>query len=97
MTMQCVINNQVYNLDNKIPKILQTLSKPFMNDSSYEFHEESWNAYPHLKTVLTKPGQAKENFCIEIESVHHSNIEKQTRNVLSHSKPDEIQTLDIFK
>ena len=73
------------------------ISKPFLNGSSFEFHEESWNSYPHLKTVLTKPGRAKEDFCIEIESVHHSDSEKQISSTFLHSRPDEIQLLDIFK
>ena len=86
---------QVYNVESKIPKIIQMLSKPFMNDSSFEFYEESWNNYPHLKTVLTKPGYAKEDFYIEIESVHHSDLEIKTPFL--HSKPEKIQLLDIFK
>ena len=87
----------MYNLENRIPTLLQMISKPFLNGSSFEFHEESWNSYPYLKTVLTKPGHTKEDFCIEIESMHHSDLEKQTSNTFLHSKYDEIQLLDIFK
>ena len=50
------IGSKVYNVENKIPKLLQALSKPFMGGCSYEFHEEAWNSFPYCKTVLTKPG-----------------------------------------
>ncbi|KHJ79186.1 phosphatidylinositol transfer protein [Oesophagostomum dentatum] len=37
---------------------------------AFEVHEESWNAYPYCKTVLTNPGYMGQNFTAVIESIH---------------------------
>ncbi|KAI9560426.1 hypothetical protein GHT06_014443 [Daphnia sinensis] len=58
---------KIYHMGSKAPGFV----KAFMPKGSLEFHEESWNAYPYSKTVITNPKFMKENFQVTIESVHH--------------------------
>ncbi|KAK4029176.1 hypothetical protein OUZ56_022183 [Daphnia magna] len=58
---------KIYHMGSKAPGFV----KAFMPKGSLEFHEESWNAYPYSKTVITNPKFMKENFQVIIESIHH--------------------------
>jgi len=95
-----VIQNQqftykIYAVESKVPLWLRTLLRPLIgaDSNAYEFHEEAWNAYPVCKTVITNPGYMKENFKVEIESVHSEG------NPWKEGKQNERETevLDIFR
>ena len=96
-----VIQNQqftykIYTIESKVPLWLRTLLKPFIHgENVYEFHEEAWNAYPHCKTVITNPGYMKENFRVEIESVHLKGNPWPAAG--KKSSDGEYEVLDIFK
>nr|CAH0110947.1 unnamed protein product [Daphnia galeata] len=58
---------KIYHMGSKAPGFMKHL----MPKGSFEFHEESWNAYPYSKTVITNPKFMKEDFQLVIESMHH--------------------------
>lgn len=57
---------KIYHMASKAPAFIRML----MPKGTLEFHEESWNAYPYCKTVITNPKFMKENFQFVIESIH---------------------------
>ncbi|XP_046463780.1 phosphatidylinositol transfer protein beta isoform-like isoform X2 [Daphnia pulex] len=59
---------KIYHMGSKAPGFMKHL----MPKGSFEFHEESWNAYPYSKTVISNPKFMKENFQLVIESIHHA-------------------------
>jgi|ERR1711973_38498 len=59
---------KVYHMNSKVSEFLQML----MPKGSLEFHEESWNAYPYCKTIVTNPKFMKEDFRLTIETMHCS-------------------------
>ena len=96
-----VIQNQqftykIYTIESKVPLWLRTLLRPIIgaDNNAYEFHEEAWNAYPVCKTVITNPGYMKENFRVEIESVH-SKGNPWKKDGKENARESEV--LDIFR
>jgi hypothetical protein len=71
---------KVYHLSSKVPKIV----KVFAPNGSLQLHEESWNAYPYCRTILTNP-YLQDNFKIETISKHEEGI---------HTLHDNIHDLD---
>uniref|UniRef100_A0A8R1DNM9 Phosphatidylinositol transfer protein N-terminal domain-containing protein n=1 Tax=Caenorhabditis japonica TaxID=281687 RepID=A0A8R1DNM9_CAEJA len=65
-TVSGTYTKKIYRLRSKAPWVLQKLLPP----EAFEIYEESWNAYPYCKTVLTNPGYMKENFTQIIETIH---------------------------
>ena len=57
---------KIYRKDSMIPIWI----KKFVPKDSRDLHEESWNAYPYCRTVLSNPGYMKDNFSIIIETYH---------------------------
>ena len=57
---------KIYRLESKVPSWIKMMAPT----GSLEVHEESWNAYPYSKTVLSNPGFMKDNFSITIETFH---------------------------
>jgi len=57
-----------YFLASRAPSFLKHLAP----SGSMELQEEAWNAYPYCKTVLSNPKYMKENFHIQIETMHCS-------------------------
>ena len=55
-----------YYLASKVPAFIRFL----VPNQSMVIHEESWNAYPYCKTIITNPGYMKDNFVIEINTLH---------------------------
>ena len=51
---------------------LRTLLSPFISKKDYELHEESWNAYPYCRTVVTNPSYMKDSFRVVLETIHLS-------------------------
>ncbi|XP_054268702.1 phosphatidylinositol transfer protein alpha isoform-like [Macrosteles quadrilineatus] len=62
-----------YHLDKKMPTILRLISPK----GSKELHEECWNAYPYCKTVITNPGFMKDDFRLEIITMHTNDRGKE--------------------
>ncbi|CAB3407412.1 unnamed protein product [Caenorhabditis bovis] len=81
---------KIYRLRSKAPWVLQKLLPP----EAFEIHEESWNAYPYCKTVLTNPGYMKNNFMQTIETIHLAD-NGQSENPLNAPKNREIVYIDI--
>ena len=59
---------KIYHLESKLPSFIRF----FVPKGSLEIHEESWNAYPFCKTVLTIPGLKSMYFYILIETMHYA-------------------------
>ncbi|CAG7835673.1 unnamed protein product [Allacma fusca] len=55
-----------YYLASKVPAFIRFL----VPNQSLIIHEESWNAYPYSRTIITNPGYMKENFVISIDTMH---------------------------
>ncbi|CAD6197833.1 unnamed protein product [Caenorhabditis auriculariae] len=81
---------KIYHLRSKAPWILQKM----LPEEAFEIHEESWNAYPYCKTVLTNPKYMKENFQQIIETIHLPD-NGTSENPLNCPIKREIITLDI--
>ncbi|OMH84520.1 Phosphatidylinositol transfer protein 2 [Zancudomyces culisetae] len=56
---------KIYHLASKVPMIVRAV----LPASVLQIHEESWNGYPHCKTVVTNPFMGKK-FKIITESMH---------------------------
>ncbi|KAK5967841.1 hypothetical protein GCK32_014217 [Trichostrongylus colubriformis] len=65
-TLSGIYTYKIYRVKSKMPWILQKL----LPDEAFEIHEESWNAYPYCKTILTNPGYMGEAGTLKIESIH---------------------------
>ena len=50
----------------------RTLLLPIISKKDYELHEESWNAYPYCRTVVTNPSYMKDSFRVVLETIHLS-------------------------
>lgn len=60
--------HKVYHVERKTPNLIKLI----LPKGSLKVHEESWNAYPYTKTVLTNPGYMKDGFRLDIESLHRN-------------------------
>lgn len=86
--------HKIYHVSRKIPSLIKLI----LPRGSLQIYEESWNAYPYTKTVLTNPGYMKDNFQLIIESLHH-NSRGDEENPL-HLPPEVlksrlVKTIDI--
>ena len=71
---------------------MRTVLKPILKaENVYEFHEEAWNTYPYCKTVVTNPSYMKDNFKVEIESMH------RVGTPWSIKETQDYEILDIFR
>ena len=50
--------------------VFRTLLSPIIGEKDYVLHEESWNAYPYSKTVVTNPTYMKGSFRVILETMH---------------------------
>lgn len=89
-TVTGTYTKKIYRLRSKAPWVLQKLLPP----EAFEIHEESWNAYPYTKTILTNPGYMKENFHQVIETTHLAD-NGCTENPLNGPDKREIVWIDI--
>ncbi|CAI2322221.1 unnamed protein product [Caenorhabditis sp. 36 PRJEB53466] len=89
-TVTGTYTKKIYRLRSKAPWFLQKLLPP----EAFEIHEESWNAYPYCKTILTNPGYMKENFHQTIETIHLPD-NGTTENALNGPEKREIVWVDI--
>lgn len=55
-----------YHLSSKVPMFIRLLTPK----GAVVLHEESWNAFPFIRTVITNPDCMKENFSVVVESLH---------------------------
>merc|ERR1719312_1199292 len=60
---------KIYRIADKVPGYLRTLQSPFISKTDYKLHEESWNAYPYCRTVITNPTYMKESFKVVLETL----------------------------
>lgn len=74
---------KIYHLQSKVPAFLKLI----LPKGSMEINEEAWNAYPYCRTIITNPKFMKENFKIEIDSLHLPGLGTQ-HNV--HQLPDDV-------
>ncbi|KAK6046005.1 phosphatidylinositol transfer protein [Cooperia oncophora] len=88
---------KIYRCKSKMPWILQKL----LPEEAFELHEESWNAYPYCKTVLTlatrplqNPGYMGEDSMLVIESIHLPD-NGSSENPLNINRKRDIVFLDI--
>jgi Phosphatidylinositol transfer protein len=66
--------------------------------------EESWNAYPHFRTVLVSGYLSIENFRIDVETVHVPNDDGNLPNALNlgpeelaHRKVEHLNIADAYQ
>ncbi|KAH7729008.1 Protein Y71G12B.17 [Aphelenchoides avenae] len=71
-----IYTKKIYRFHSKAPYIFRKL----LPQEAFVLHEESWNAYPYTKTVLTNPDYMREKFQITIESIHCENDRGQQEN-----------------
>ncbi|CAD5222182.1 unnamed protein product [Bursaphelenchus xylophilus] len=94
-TLSGMYTYKIYNLKSKMPWIFKKL----LPEEAGFLHEESWNAYPYCKTVVTNPGYMKGNFSVVIESIHLAD-NGSTENALGIGKDElkkrEVVMLDIW-
>jgi len=85
---------KIYHLKEKSPWFLRML----LPAAALHLQEESWNAFPYTKTLITNPGYMKDDFLITIESLH-SEDSSTRKNALDLSqktlKSVEVVNLDI--
>jgi hypothetical protein len=74
---------KIYHVSKRLPTWLAKL----LPSSTLDFHEESWNAFPYCRTVVTSPFFGKK-FKVEIVSLHKDADYGQTENI--HGLPPEI-------
>ncbi|XGW20167.1 hypothetical protein V3C99_003750 [Haemonchus contortus] len=85
-----IYSYKIYRVKSKVPWILQKL----LPEEAFEIHEESWNAYPYCKTVLTNPGYMGQNSSLIIESTHLPD-NGSSENPLNIKKKRDVVYLDI--
>ncbi|BES94491.1 Phosphatidylinositol transfer protein [Nesidiocoris tenuis] len=56
---------KIYHLKEKVPALIKLMAPR----GALQLHEESWNAYPFCKTIVTNPS-FKERFSVIFESFH---------------------------
>jgi len=84
---------KIYHLESKIPQFLRMISPK----GSVEVYEESWNAYPYCRTIITNKYMDKNMYMI-IESIHYED-NGRVENILDLSGRDlekrEVVMIDI--
>jgi len=58
--------HKLYKLQSKVPWWIRKLAPK----GTLEMHEQAWNAYPFCRTVVSNPDYMKDNFFIDITSLH---------------------------
>ena len=85
---------KIYRLESKVPSWMKMIAPT----GSLEVHEESWNAYPYSRTVLSNPGFMKDNLSITVETFHiadrghQENVHELDRKTL---KDRQVVPIDI--
>ncbi|VDN54607.1 unnamed protein product [Dracunculus medinensis] len=63
------------------------LFRKILPDKAFTLLEESWNAYPFCKTVITNPNYMKENFFIIIETMHIADKGETENDITPETDP----------
>lgn len=85
---------KIYRIASQLPSFIRLL----VDTHTMDIHEESWNAYPYCRTIITNPGYMKKNFSVTIESIHETGkAENENAHLLN---PEELEkrtvvTIDI--
>ncbi len=77
---------KIYHLKTKVPRFIQLIAP----EGSLELLEESWNAYPSIRTVVKNPGYMKDDFYIIIDTFIKEGYKVSRKNVFSLS-PEELE------
>ncbi|KAI6172510.1 hypothetical protein M3Y98_00981100 [Aphelenchoides besseyi] len=77
-TLEGTYTYKIYHLRSKIPWFYRKL----LPETAMVLHEESWNAFPYSKTVLTNPGYMKDAFYVIVESMHIADDLGEEENAL---------------
>ncbi|CAJ0937619.1 unnamed protein product, partial [Mesorhabditis belari] len=89
--LEGIYTYKIYRIKSKVPWLLQKM----LPESAFILHEESWNAYPYFKTVVTNPGYMKKGFKIQLES-YHIQDKGDAENPLNAKKKCEVVAVDII-
>lgn len=89
-TLTGIYTKKKYYLRSKAPWILQKM----LPQEAFELVEESWNAYPYTRTVITNPKYMKENYKLTLESIHLAD-NGHSDNPLNGPRKREIIYVDI--
>lgn len=90
--LEGIFSHKIYRIKSKVPWLLQKM----FPDAAFELHEESWNAYPYFKTIITNPGYMKKGFEMKIESLHLQD-NGDSENPLNSSHPKrEIININVW-
>lgn len=81
--------HKIYHVHSKMP----TLIKLIMPKGAVQVYEESWNAYPYSKTILTNPGYMRDAFKLVIESLHYGDTGNQEN--IFQLPPDVLQKREV--
>ncbi|MFH4973470.1 hypothetical protein AB6A40_000179 [Gnathostoma spinigerum] len=94
-TLRGTYTEKIYHTKSKAPWIF----RKFLPDSAFALQEESWNAYPYIKTVITNPDYLGERFFITVTSMH-LNDNGGTENALNLTEKEleqrEVIILNIY-
>ncbi|CAJ0565703.1 unnamed protein product, partial [Mesorhabditis spiculigera] len=90
--LEGIYTQEIYRFRSKVPWLVQKM----LPEEAFELHEESWNAYPYFKTVITDPGYMKKSFRLEIESMHHQDAGDTNNALNTKHKKREVIELNIY-
>ncbi|CAK8684198.1 unnamed protein product [Clavelina lepadiformis] len=82
---------KIYHLASRIPSFVRF----FVPEGLTHVVEESWNVYPHYKTVYTNPTYMKENFEICLLSLHLPDL--GTSENVHKLSPEEWNKTEVIK
>ncbi|KAI6219641.1 Phosphatidylinositol transfer protein alpha isoform [Aphelenchoides besseyi] len=95
-TLSGMYTYKIYRVRSKVPWFFRKM----LPEAAMVLVEESWNAFPYCKTVLSNPGYMKDNFYIILETVHVANDNGQLDNALGLDEEKlrqrEVVFLDIL-
>ena len=81
---------KIHHCATKLPRIIGKLAPK----GALTIHEESWNAFPYCKTVLTNPEYMEDAFHISVESLHFEDDDGQRQNAHSLTE-EELKTRQV--
>ncbi|CAJ0579543.1 unnamed protein product, partial [Mesorhabditis spiculigera] len=90
--LEGIYTHKIYRVRSKVPWLVQKM----LPEAAFELHEESWNAYPYFKTVITNPGYMKKSFRLEIESMHLQDAGDTNNALNTKHKKREVIELNIY-
>ncbi|CAJ0579764.1 unnamed protein product, partial [Mesorhabditis spiculigera] len=90
--LEGIYTHKIYRVKSKVPWLVQKM----LPEAAFELHEESWNAYPYFKTVITNPGYMKKSFRLEIESIHLQDAGDSDNALNTKHQDREVVEINIY-